>query len=68
MITRNATLASSAVEPGLGWIHLLLLVQSVDIILVSINRLSTLTTGYVSSNEFLRWVDLGKSKKIINHY
>jgi hypothetical protein len=33
-------------------------VQSVDIILVSINRLSTLTTGYVSSNEFLRWVDL----------
>jgi len=58
MITRTATLARSAVEQGLGWIHLLLLVQSVDIILVSINRLSTLTTGYVSSNEFLRWVDL----------
>ena len=58
MITRTATLAKSAVESGLGWIHLLLLVQSVDIILVSINRLSTLTTGYVSSNEFLRWVDL----------
>jgi hypothetical protein len=58
MVTRSATLARSAVEQNLGWIHLLLLVQSVDIILVSINRLSTLTTGYVSSNEFLRWVDL----------
>jgi hypothetical protein len=57
MTTRTATLAGSTVEPSLGWIHLLLLVQSVDVILVSINRLSTLTTGYVSANEFLRWVD-----------
>jgi hypothetical protein len=30
----------------------------VDVILVSINRLSSLTTGYVAANEFLRWVDL----------
>jgi len=38
--------------------HALLAVQSVVVILVSINRLSTLTLGYVLPNEFLRWVDL----------
>jgi hypothetical protein len=38
--------------------HGLLAVQSVVIILLSINRLSTLTLGYVATNEFLRWVDL----------
>src|SRR5690349_11195868 len=37
--------------------HGLLAVQSVVIILLSINRLSTLTLGYVAPNEFLRWVD-----------
>ena len=36
----------------------LLAVQSGVVILVSINRLSTLTSGYVSANELLRWVDL----------
>jgi hypothetical protein len=39
-------------------IHTLLAVQSVVAILVSINRLSSLTLGYVAENEFLRWVDL----------
>lgn len=39
-------------------IHGLLAVQSLIIVLLSINRLSTLTTGYVADNEFLRWVDL----------
>lgn len=39
-------------------IHLLLGIQSLVVILVSVNRLSTLTTGYVAENEFLRWVDL----------
>ena len=39
-------------------IHLLLGVQSLVVILLSINRLSNLTTGYVAANEFLRWVDL----------
>lgn len=39
-------------------IHSLLAVQSVVAILVSINRLGTWTLGYVSPNEFLRWVDL----------
>jgi hypothetical protein len=42
---------------GLGQIHLLLAVQSAVIVLLSINRLSTITTGYVAANEFLRWVD-----------
>ncbi|MDH3675469.1 MAG: hypothetical protein OES12_08230 [Anaerolineae bacterium] len=38
-------------------IHGLLAVQSVVVILVSINRLTGLTTGYVATNQFLRWVD-----------
>ena len=38
--------------------HFLLGVQSLVVILISINRLSSLTTGYVASNEFLRWVDV----------
>ncbi len=38
-------------------IHILLTVQTVVVILLSINRLSSLTTGYVASNQFLRWVD-----------
>jgi hypothetical protein len=39
-------------------IHGLLAVQSLVIVLLTINRLSTLTLGYVLPNEFLRWVDL----------
>ena len=39
-------------------IHLLLSIQSLLVILVSINRLGTWTLGYVLPNEFLRWVDL----------
>ncbi|MBC7810931.1 MAG: hypothetical protein H7175_07295 [Burkholderiales bacterium] len=39
-------------------IHWLLAVQSLVVILVSINRLSSLTLTYVTANEFLRWVDL----------
>lgn len=45
-------------SPSLRTTHLLLGVQSLVVILVSINRLSRLTTGYVAPNEFLRWVDL----------
>jgi hypothetical protein len=43
-----------------GWtgLHVLLSVQSLLIVLVSVNRLSGLTTGYVAANQFLRWVDL----------
>ena len=43
---------------SLAPIHTLLGVQTLVVILVSINRLSTLTTGYVLPNEFLRWQDL----------
>ncbi|MEZ4863050.1 MAG: hypothetical protein R3C14_17150 [Caldilineaceae bacterium] len=39
-------------------IHILLTVQTAVILLLSVNRLSTVTTGYVAANEFLRWVDL----------
>ncbi|MGH2523931.1 MAG: hypothetical protein ACRDH2_15605 [Anaerolineales bacterium] len=42
----------------LATLHVLLAVQSLVVILVSINRLSPLTLGYVLPNEFLRWVDL----------
>jgi hypothetical protein len=57
MSTPMMTVATRPLERGLGYIHALLVVQSVVIVLLSINRLSTLTLGYVSSNEFLRWVD-----------
>ncbi|MBL8099576.1 MAG: hypothetical protein JNK81_10355, partial [Anaerolineales bacterium] len=39
-------------------IHTLLVIQSIVAILVSVNRLSSLTLSYVAENEFLRWVDL----------
>ncbi|HNP85030.1 MAG TPA: hypothetical protein PKK78_02765 [Kouleothrix sp.] len=42
----------------LGRVHALLGVQSLVVLLVSINRLSSLTEGYVLPNQFLRWVDL----------
>jgi len=47
-----------AAASGLGRIHALLAVQSLVVVLVSMNRLSRLTLGYVAPNEFLRWVDL----------
>src|SRR3712207_808649 len=50
--------ATRPVEHGLAYIHALLTVQSVVIVLLSINRLSSRTLGYVSANEFLRWVDV----------
>ena len=50
--------ASQSIEQGLKRIHALLAVQSLLIILVSINRLTALTGNYVAANEFLRWVDL----------
>lgn len=52
------TATSNAAPGGLGRIHALLAVQSLVVVLVSINRLSRLTLGYVAPNEFLRWVDL----------
>lgn len=48
-----ATVQTGSLRPT----HGLLAVQSLVILLLSINRLSTLTLGYVAENEFLRWVD-----------
>jgi hypothetical protein len=39
-------------------VHLLLGVQSLVVVLVSVNRLGSWSDGYVARNEFLRWVDL----------
>lgn len=54
-ITTNLSQTS---QRSLRQTHRLLAVQSLVVVLVSINRLSSLTTGYVAANEFLRWVDL----------
>lgn len=53
-------LMSRSVAPPvfLKRMHLLLAVQSLNVVLVSINRLSAITQSYVAANEFLRWVDL----------
>jgi hypothetical protein len=48
----------SSMTPSLARTHRLLAVQTLVVLLVSINRLGGFTSGYVASNEFLRWVDL----------
>ncbi len=55
LLTHNA-----AAEPpvSLKRTHMLLAVQSLNVVLVSVNRLGSFTLGYVAVNEFLRWVDL----------
>lgn len=53
----NPFLAAQTTKSVLARVHTLLAVQSLVIILVSINRLTTLTLGYVAANQFLRWVD-----------
>jgi hypothetical protein len=53
----NPTAISARKAAGLGWLHALLAVQSLVVVLLSINRLSSLTLGYVAPNQFLRWVD-----------
>jgi hypothetical protein len=50
--------ARARTAPSLAGLHRLLAVQSLVVVLLSINRLSSLTLGYVAPNEFLRWVDL----------
>lgn len=53
---------SAAIVPtqmiGLTRLHALLFVQTIVIVLGSINRLGSFTLGYVAPNEFLRWVDI----------
>jgi hypothetical protein len=58
-----STQALSTPKPGerrqsTRTIHAMLGAQSVIVVLLSINRLSSLALGYVLPNEFLRWVDL----------
>jgi hypothetical protein len=50
----------SETTPARRWtaLHVLLSVQSLLIVLVSVNRLSSAALGYVAANQFLRWVDL----------
>lgn len=52
MQTSAKVLTRSSTESVLGKMHILLGVQSLVIVLLSINRLSSLTTGYVAPNEF----------------
>lgn len=49
----------TAVSPptSIKTIHWLLSVQTILILLGSLNRLGSWTLGYVAANEFLRWVD-----------
>ncbi len=47
-----------AARPARLRLHVLLGLQSAIVVLVSVNRRSDLTTGFVADNEFLRWVDL----------
>lgn len=56
-MTQLTARLSNATGVNLGRVHTLLGVQTLVIILGSINRLGTLTLGYVAPNEFLRWVD-----------
>lgn len=54
----HSTLDSERTQfPHMNRIHWLLAAQSLILILLTVNRLSSLTTGYVADNEFLRWVD-----------
>jgi hypothetical protein len=57
---KKRRLAAEQVEamPRIGRIHALLGVQSLVVILGSVNRLGSFTLAYVAANEFLRWVDL----------
>jgi hypothetical protein len=54
----NTMTTALRAESNLNRIHALLTVQTLAIVLGSINRLGPWTLGYVAANEFLRWVDL----------
>ena len=45
-------------ERPFAHVHGLMLVQTLVVLAVSLNRLDPWTLGYVASNQFLRWVDL----------
>src|SRR5437870_8450573 len=45
-------------QPGLAPLHWLLAGQSLVVVLLSVNRLASLTLAYALPHEGLRWVDL----------
>lgn len=49
--------SAAAFARWLGRVHWLLFAQTCTVVIGSVNRLSSLTLGYVAANEFLRWVD-----------
>jgi len=53
----TASMMETTAASGLKRYHQLLAVQSLVVVLLSVNRLSSLTLGYVAANQFLRWVD-----------
>jgi hypothetical protein len=54
----SANAADTTTDPSLRVTHLLLTVQSAVVVLVSVNRLTSVGKAYVLPNEFLRWIDL----------
>ena len=56
-MTAQTLAVSTETGARLRPIHILLGVQSLLIVLLSINRLSSITLAYVADNEYLRWVD-----------
>jgi hypothetical protein len=51
------TAPTTSTERPIGRLHAWLTVQTVVVMLVSLNRLGSWTLGYVHPNAFLRWVD-----------
>ncbi len=58
MAAQGKALSTGQASGSLRTIHWLLGAQSLLIVLLSINRLSSVTQAYVAANEFLRWLDL----------
>jgi hypothetical protein len=57
-VIQNPVVGPRAANRGHARIHLLLSVQSLVVLLVSINRLTALFQGYAAPNEFLRWIEI----------
>ena len=48
----------SLAAASLGTLHILLGVQTLVVLLGSVNRLTSLNAGYVAANQFLRWIEI----------
>ena len=58
LLSAQGERASTPARISISRVNLLLGVQSLVVILLSINRLADFTQGAVAPNQFLRWVDL----------